>query len=58
MKTLIKKVNRFFSLFTNDYNSDHGIVNFCKTEYGRDWFWAYTTYQNQGKFPSIFNKKI
>lgn len=54
MARFIKKVNRFFNLFNN--NSDEGIINFCKTEYGNDWLWAYITYQNKGKFPSIFNR--
>ena len=45
----------FKSLFTTN-DSDSGIITFCKTEYGSDWFWAYRTYQTEGKFPSIFTR--
>ena len=48
---------QFKSLFTSD-NIDNGIITFCKTEYGSDWFWAYRTYQNEGRFPSILNRQF
>ena len=31
---------------------EDGIVNFCKTEYGTDWQWAYSHYQRNKTFPS------
>ena len=31
---------------------EDGIVNFCKTEYGTDWQWAYSHYQKNKSFPS------
>ena len=52
---MAKFYKRLKSIFShNDPNA--GIINFCKTEYGSDWYWAYATYKNKGKFPSIFNR--
>jgi len=31
---------------------EDGIENFCKTEYGTDWQWAYSHYQKNRSFPS------
>ena len=31
---------------------EDGIENFCKTEYGTDWQWAYSHYQKNKSFPS------
>ena len=53
MANLYKQFKSFFS--TPDTNS--GIISFCKTEYGSDWFWAYRTFQNEGRFPSVLNRK-
>lgn len=53
---MAKLYKKFKALFAGD--TDNGIINFCKTEYGSDWYWAYATYQTKGKFPSIFNRKI
>ena len=53
---MAKFYKKLRGLFAGD--TDSGIINFCKTEYGSDWYWAYATYQNKGKFPSIFNRKI
>jgi len=39
-------INRVFS------DNNENIINFCRTEYGTDWQWAYSTYQKQGRFPN------
>jgi len=31
---------------------EDGIENFCKTEYGTDWQWAYSHYKKNKTFPS------
>lgn len=43
-----------FTRFINSIFSDNNenIINFCRTEYGTDWQWAYSTYQKQGRFPN------
>ena len=35
---------------------EDGIENFCKTEYGTDWQWAYSHYQKNKSFPSPFKQ--
>jgi branched-chain amino acid transport system substrate-binding protein len=35
---------------------EDGIENFCKTEYGTDWQWAYSHYQKNKSFPSAFKQ--
>ena len=52
MAQLYKNIKSFFT----GNSADSGIITFCKTEYGSDWFWAYRTYQTKGKFPSIFTR--
>ena len=45
-----KKLSRMFSnmLFNKP---DQGIEHFCRTEYGTDWFWAYSELKKRGKLP-------
>jgi len=46
------------NLFTNnDYNTDAGLKSFCKAEYGKEWYFAYTTYKTDGRFPHYSVKK-
>ena len=46
------------NLFTNDDNTtDAGLKSFCKAEYGNEWYYAYTTYKTDGKFPLSYNKR-
>ena len=54
MANIYKSIKSPFS----SVDTDSGIVTFCKTEYGSDWFWAYRTYQNEGRFPSVLNRRI
>jgi len=47
------------NLFTNDTddNTDAGLKDYCKSEYGDEWYYAYNTYKTDGKFPSTSVKK-
>jgi len=46
------------NLFTNDdNNTDAGLKSFCKAEYGKEWYFAYTTYKTDGRFPHYSVKK-
>jgi hypothetical protein len=46
------------NLFTNnDYTTDAGLKSFCKAEYGKEWYFAYTTYKTDGRFPHYSVKK-
>ena len=35
----------------NDNTTDAGLKSFCKAEYGKEWYFAYTTYKTDGRFP-------
>jgi len=47
------------NLFTNDNHNDTdaGLKSFCQTEYGDEWYYAYTTYKTDGRFPTSYNKR-
>ena len=48
----------FGNLFPNDpADPDVGIKQFCKSEYGKDWYWAYNSYKIDGKFPPAYTIK-
>lgn len=53
MGRLFKKI---FS-FNND-NTDNGIKQFCKAEFGSDWYYAYLTYKQDGKFPYMVRVRV
>jgi hypothetical protein len=36
---------------------DDGIKQFCMTEYGDDWQYAYTCYKIDNRFPRVFKSK-
>jgi len=37
---------------------DNGIKSFCQAEYGKDWYYAYVTYKQDGKFPSMMRVTV
>ena len=39
-------------------DGDSHIKSFCKAEYGKDWYYAYVTYKQDGKFPSIMRVRV
>ena len=43
-----------FSRFINSIfgSNDENIINFCRTEYGTEWQWAYSTWQRERRFPN------
>jgi len=51
MGRLLKK---FFNR-TND-TGDYGIIHFCKAEWGKDWYYAYSCYKKDGRFP-YYNRR-
>ena len=49
----------FKKLFgSNDDSFDNGIRTFCKNEYGKDWYFAYVSYKQDGKFPNTLRVKV
>ncbi len=62
MYNLTQRAADFFlnigHIFSNDTaDSDAGIKSFCKSEYGKDWYWAYNSYKIDGRFPPAYNIK-
>ena len=52
-----KSINFWLGLFDFITNTkEDGIENFCKTEYGTDWQWAYSHYQRNKTFPSALKQ--
>ena len=47
-----RSINFWLGLFDFITTKEDGIENFCKTEYGTDWQWAYSHYQKNKSFPS------
>jgi len=47
-------MGRFFKKLFGivDVDFDSGIKSFCKAEYGKEWYHAYLSYKQDGKFPS------
>jgi len=53
MGRLLKK---FFG--RNNDNTDNGIKRFCQAEWGKDWYFAYTCYKKDGRFPYHVRKGV
>ena len=52
---MLKLLKNIFK--TPKLHMDDGVKQFCMTEYGRDWQYAYTCYKVDGRFPRIFRSK-
>jgi hypothetical protein len=48
-------LNFFSGLFSNNPNED--LKNYCRSEYGSDWQWAYNEYLNNNEFPKLFKRR-
>ena len=58
MFNLTQKAADFFlnigHIFSNDStDTDVGVKSFCQSEYGKDWYWAYNSSKNDGRFPTV-----
>jgi len=54
---MAEQFKKFGRMFSNLFNvSDKGIEHFCRTEYGTDWFWAYSELKKRGKLPRQYKK--
>ena len=62
MYNLTDKAQDFFlsigNLFVREpHDIDPGLKSFCKSEYGKDWYWAYNSYKTDGKFPTLYKTR-
>jgi len=63
MRSVFENTARSLGQFTRFINSmfsdnDANIINFCRTEYGTDWQWAYSNYKKQGRFPNHLDNSM
>lgn len=61
MYNLTRSAQNFFlnigSMFSNKSTdkSDDGIKLYCQAEYGENWYWAYSSYKIDGRFPNPYD---
>lgn len=48
-------LNFFSTFFKNNPNED--LKNYCRSEYGSDWQWAYNEYLQYNEFPRSFKRR-
>ena len=62
MFNLTNKSKDFYLNILNVFNTkqtkDEGIKLYCQSEYGKDWYWAYNSYQIDGKFPNPLKRNV
>ena len=57
MEYISKSFGSIAGLVGSIFNADNkDIIDYCRSEYGNDWFWAYSTYQREGRFPNALNR--
>jgi len=50
-------ISKIFSRSSTRLNDD-GVKQFCQSEYGKDWYWAYNSYKIDGKFPNPLRRAV
>ena len=50
-------MNHFLNFFTKE-DKDEQIKEFCQAEYKHDWFAAYMTYKQEGRFPNFIRRTL
>ena len=58
MEYISKSFGNIAGLVGSIFNvNDKDLIDFCRSEYRNDWFWAYSTYQREGRFPNALNRE-
>lgn len=52
-----RSMNHFLNFFTKE-DKDEQIKEFCQAEYKHDWFAAYMTYKQEGRFPNFIRRTL
>ena len=50
-------MNHFLNFFKSD-DKDETIKDFCQAEYKKDWYAAYVTYKQEGRFPNFIRRTL
>jgi hypothetical protein len=51
-----KSMSHFLNFFKED--KDESIKNFCQAEYKNDWYAAYMTFKEEGRFPNFIRRSL
>jgi len=51
-------MNHFLNLFKVKEDKDESIKNFCQAEYKNDWYAAYVTFKEEGRFPNFIRRTL
>jgi len=51
-----KAMKHFLNFFGED--KDQTIKDFCQAEYKKDWYAAYRTYKEEGRFPNFIRRTL
>ena len=59
MFTITKRsMDHFLNFFKPQVDKDEGIKQFCQSEYKKDWYAAYITFKEEGRFPSFIRRTL
>jgi 4-alpha-glucanotransferase len=52
-----KAMNHFLNFFKSD-EKEESIKEFCQSEYKKDWYAAYMTFKQEGRFPNFIRRTL
>jgi len=58
MFNLTKRAMNHFLNFFNKPDPDETIKDYCQAEYKKDWYAAYMTYKEEGRFPNFIRRTL
>jgi hypothetical protein len=50
-------LNFFSSFFVEKKNPKQDLIDYCKSEYGKDWRWALKEYISYNEFPKTYQRR-
>jgi len=53
-----RSMNHFLNLFAKKGDKDEGIKQYCQSEYKKDWYAAYVTFKEEGRFPNFIRRTL
>ena len=53
-----RSMNHFLNFFKSTEDKDEEIKDFCQAEYKKDWYAAYMTFKQEGRFPNFIRRTL
>ena len=53
-----RSMNHLLNLFNKKEDKDEGIKKYCQSEYKKDWYAAYVTFKEEGRFPNFIRRTL